>query len=150
MDKVTDGGLLALADAGVGPGLEHLEFYGESADVQFNSECFSLVVYTSSPFQFGVDRSVDFRVYLLASKWVRGYQVAVLPEGVVFCCLWASVLILRLVVCGRVWCTRVTELGVLCALCMLGVDELGLLFSVDGENHCLMNVMCVVVCDAQT
>jgi len=37
MNNVTDGGLLALAGAGVGPGLEHLEFRGESPDfsVQF-------------------------------------------------------------------------------------------------------------------
>jgi len=37
MDKVTDGSLVALAVAGVGPGLEHLEFRGESPDFQFNS-----------------------------------------------------------------------------------------------------------------
>jgi len=62
MDNVTDGGLLALVGAGVGPALEHLDFHGESAYFQFNSWCFSVIVYTSSPFQFGVDRSVDFRV----------------------------------------------------------------------------------------
>jgi len=32
MDRITDGGLLALAGAGVGPCLEHLEFRGASAD----------------------------------------------------------------------------------------------------------------------
>jgi len=49
MDKVTDGGLLALAGAGVGPCLEHLEFRGTSADFLFNSLCFSFVVFTSFP-----------------------------------------------------------------------------------------------------
>jgi len=49
MNKITDGGLLALAGAGVGPGLEHLEFFGESADFEFNSWCFSVVVFTSYP-----------------------------------------------------------------------------------------------------
>jgi len=33
-------------------------------------------------------------------------------------------------------------------MCVLG--ELGLLLSVDGEDHDLMNLLCVVVCDAQT
>jgi len=33
MDKITDGGLLALAGAGFGPCLEHLEFRGVSADL---------------------------------------------------------------------------------------------------------------------
>jgi len=47
MNKFTDGGLLALAGAGVGPGLEHLEFRSESADFEFNSWCFSVVVFTS-------------------------------------------------------------------------------------------------------
>jgi len=47
MKKVSDGGLFALADAGVGPGLGHLEFRRESPDFQFNSKCFSLVVFTS-------------------------------------------------------------------------------------------------------
>jgi len=60
MNQITDGGLLALAGAGVGPCLEHLEFRGTSADFLFNSSCFSFVVFTSFPFQFGVDRSVDF------------------------------------------------------------------------------------------
>jgi len=48
MNKVTDGGLLALAGAGVGPGLEHLEFRSASSDFQFNSLCFSVVVFTSA------------------------------------------------------------------------------------------------------
>jgi len=60
MNKVTDGGLLALAGAGVGPVLEHLEFRRESPDFQFHSWCFSVVVVTSYPFQFGVDRFFDF------------------------------------------------------------------------------------------
>jgi len=47
MNKITDGGLLALAGAGVGPGLEHLEFCGVSPDFEFNSWCFSVVVFTS-------------------------------------------------------------------------------------------------------
>jgi len=47
MGKVTDGGLLALAGAGVGPGLEHLEICGESPGFQINSRCFSVVVFTS-------------------------------------------------------------------------------------------------------
>jgi len=55
----------------------------------------SLVVSTSSPYQFGVDRSVDFRVCLLVSNWVGSYQGAVLPESVFFC-LYASVLTVRL------------------------------------------------------
>jgi len=40
--------------------------------------------------------------------------------------------------------------GVLCAfwICVLG--ELGLLLSVDSENPCLMNVLFVGVCDAQS
>jgi len=45
---------------------------------------------------------------------------------------------------------RVTELGILRALCMCVLGELGLFLSVDGENHDLMNLVCVVVCDAQT
>jgi len=49
MDKITDGGLLALAGAGVGPGLEHLEFRSESPDFQFNSWCFAVAVYTFPP-----------------------------------------------------------------------------------------------------
>jgi len=47
VDKITDGGLLALAGAGVGPGLEHLEFRRESPHFEFNSWCFSVVVFTS-------------------------------------------------------------------------------------------------------
>jgi len=47
MDKVTDVGLLSLACAGVGPGLEHLEFRGESPDFQCSSCFFSLVVFIS-------------------------------------------------------------------------------------------------------
>jgi len=39
MVGVTDGGLLALAGAGVGPCLEHLEFRSESPDFQLNSLC---------------------------------------------------------------------------------------------------------------
>jgi len=34
MYKITDGGVLALAGAGVGPGLEHLEFRGASTDFE--------------------------------------------------------------------------------------------------------------------
>jgi len=51
MNKLTDGGLLALAGAGVGPGLEHLEFRGESPDFQFNSCCCfrGLFSFPSSP-----------------------------------------------------------------------------------------------------
>jgi len=49
MDTVTDGGLLALAGAGVGPGLERLEFCCESPDFHFNSWVFSVVVVTSAP-----------------------------------------------------------------------------------------------------
>jgi len=81
MDTVTDGGLLALAGAGVGPGLEHLEFCGESPDFHFNPWCFSFVVFTSPP-RFGADGSFDFHVYLFASNWVGCYQVGDLPEGV--------------------------------------------------------------------
>jgi len=84
MDQVTDEGLLALAGAGVGPALEHLEFHRESPDFQFNSWCFSVVVLTSYPPLFGVDRSVDFRVSLLVSEWVGCYQGTVPPEGVFF------------------------------------------------------------------
>jgi len=47
MNKITDVGLLALAGAGVGPGLEHLEVRGATADFEFNSWCFSVVVFTS-------------------------------------------------------------------------------------------------------
>jgi len=74
----------------------------------------SLVVSTSSPYQFGVDRSVDFRVCLLVSNWVGSYQGAVLPESVFF-------LSLRVCVdseaweCGRVGYMHVTELDFLCA-----------------------------------
>jgi len=49
MNKVTDGGLLALAGAGVGPGLEHLEFRGVSSDFEFNFWYFSVVVFTYLP-----------------------------------------------------------------------------------------------------
>jgi len=49
VSTVTDGGLLTLAGAGVGPCLEHLEITGESADFEFNSWCFSVVVFTSFP-----------------------------------------------------------------------------------------------------
>jgi len=49
MNKITDGGLVALAGAGVGPGLEHLELRCESADFEFNSWCFSVVIFTSYP-----------------------------------------------------------------------------------------------------
>jgi len=49
IDKITAGGLVALAGAGVGPGLEHLEFRGASAYFQFNSWCFWVVVFTSYP-----------------------------------------------------------------------------------------------------
>jgi len=48
MDKVTDVGLLSLACAGVGPGLEHLEFCCESPDFHFNSWVFSVVIVTSA------------------------------------------------------------------------------------------------------
>jgi len=54
--------------------------------------------------------------------------VAVLPEGVFFCRLCLSVLIVRLVPSDTVWCMRVTELGVLCSFWMCGLGELGLLF----------------------
>jgi len=78
------------------------------------------------------------------------YQGAVLPESVVFVCfLCSSVLMLMLVQCNWVRCMRVTELGILCAfwMCVLGERVLGL--SVDSENLDLMNLVCVVVCDAQ-
>jgi len=95
MNKTTDGGLVALAGAGVGPGLEHLEFRRESPD--FSSVLSAVrLLFSLLPFQFCIDCSVDFLVYLLVSKWVGGYQVAVLPEGVVFCCEVASVLKVRL------------------------------------------------------
>jgi len=48
VDKITDRGLLALAGAGVGPGLEHLEFRSESPDFESNSWYFSVVVFTSA------------------------------------------------------------------------------------------------------
>jgi len=47
MNKVTDMGLYALACAGVGPGLEHLEILRESPDFHCASFCFSLVVFIS-------------------------------------------------------------------------------------------------------
>jgi len=39
------------------------------------------------------------------------YQGAVLPQGLSCCCPCSSVLIMRLVQSGRVWCMRVAELG---------------------------------------
>jgi len=50
MDQVTDEGLLALAGAGVGPCLEHLEFRRESPDFQCASCWFSLVAFISPLF----------------------------------------------------------------------------------------------------
>jgi len=41
-------------------------------------------LFSLPPFQSGVDRSVEFRVYLLVSNWVGCYQGAVLPQGL-FC-----------------------------------------------------------------
>jgi len=102
-------------------------------------------------FQFGVGRSVDFLVYVLVSKWVGCYQGEVLPESVVFvCCMCSSVLMLMLVQCNRVGCMRVTELDILCAFWMRVLGQLGLLLSVNGQSHCLMNRVCVVVCDTQS
>jgi len=95
MSKVTDGGLLALAGAGVGPGLEHLEFFGESAYFEFNSWCFSLVVALPPLSSSALIVLLIFWVHVLVSNWVGSYQGAVLPESVFFC-LYASVLTVRL------------------------------------------------------
>jgi len=117
MNKVTDGGLVALAGAVVGPGLEHLEFRSELACFQFKSWWFSVVVVSSSP-------SNTALIVLLISGLSFGEYVGGLlsggcsPRRCVFLCLCASVLILRLVECDRVWCMRVTELGILCAFWM--------------------------------
>jgi len=60
-----------------------------------------------------VDCCVDFRVSLFVSKWVGGYQVEVLPQGVF------SLLSGRVCVDSEGWgviwvgCMRVTGLGVL-------------------------------------
>jgi len=84
MGKVTDGGLLALAGAGVGPGLEHLEFRSEAPDFQFNLWCFSVVVVTSYPPCSVLIVLWIFWVCLLVSNWVGCYQRALFPTGVVF------------------------------------------------------------------
>jgi len=77
------------------------------------------------------------------------YQGAVLPQGLSCCRPCSSVLIVRLVQSGRVWCMRVAEFGVLCALVCEFWVSWGSFLSVDDANHCLMNVIFVVVCDAQ-
>jgi len=149
MNNVTDESLVALVGAGVGPDLEHLEFRGESAYFQFNCWCFSVVVVASSPSYSAWIVLLIFGVYPLVSIWVGCHQGAVLPEGVVVCCLCASVLVLRLVWCGRVGCMRVTELGFLRVFSKCVLGELGLLLSVDSVDHYLVNLMCVVVCGVQ-
>jgi len=84
----------------------------------------------------------------LVSTWVGGYQGEVLPEGVFFLLSGRVCVDSETWGCDLVLCMCVTGLGVLCAFLMCVLVELGLLLSVDGENHDL-NLVCVVVSDAQ-
>jgi len=95
MNKVTDVGLLALAGAGVGPGLHHLEFRGVSPDFQLNFGCFLRVVFIVP--LFCIDHCVEFRFFLLVSKVVSCYFRGEVSQKVyVLCYLCASVLSQRL------------------------------------------------------
>jgi len=132
MNKVADGGLLALAGAGVGPCLEHLEVRSESADFQFNPWFFRWLFSLPPRSSSALIVLLIFWVYVWVSNRVGCYQGAVLPERVVFvCCMCSSVLMLMLVQCNWVGCMRVTELGILCAFWMRVLGELGAPF-VDG------------------
>jgi len=125
----------------VGPGLEHLEFRGVSPDFQLIFCCFPWVLVISS--LFCIDHRVEFRVYLLVSKWCVVVSGGGLPKSV-------CVYLLSVRACVEPEAGERDKVGCISLILCLSFGERCLLWSVDGENIDLMSLVFVVVCDAQS